>query len=84
MPMSNFSIRQIAQQCGVSVRTVRAWIRAGELKAVNMSRTPGSRKPRWRVTQAALDAFLALRTSRPSAPAPRSRRKTAAEDFSFY
>jgi excisionase family DNA binding protein len=70
--MSNFTIREIAERCGVSVRTVRAWIRAGELKAVNMSRTPGSRKPRWRISQAALDAFEALRT--PSAPAPRTKR----------
>jgi excisionase family DNA binding protein len=83
--MSNFSIRQIAQQCGVSVRTVRAWIRAGELKAIDVARTAGGRKPRWRITQAALEAFEALRTSGPSAPAPRGRRrKTSKEEFSFY
>jgi excisionase family DNA binding protein len=81
--MSSFNIRQIAARCGVSVRTVRAWIRAGELKAVNLSRTPGSRKPRWRVTQAALDAFLALRTS--SGPAARTKRtKQKNGEFTFY
>jgi excisionase family DNA binding protein len=81
--MSSFAIHEIAERCGVSVRTVRAWIRAGELKAINVSRKPGSRKPRYRITQTALDAFEAARTSGPSAPKPR-RRKSSEEVVAFY
>jgi excisionase family DNA binding protein len=81
--MSNFTIHEIAERCGVSVRTVRAWIRANELKAINVARTAGGRKPRWRITQAALDTFETLRTSGPPAPAPR-RRKAASDVVAFY
>jgi hypothetical protein len=82
--MNSHSIHDIALRCGVSDRTVRAWIRAGELKAINVSRAANSRKPRWRITQAALDAFEAARTSSPRPAAPRRRRKTSADEFSFY
>jgi excisionase family DNA binding protein len=81
--MSNYTARQVAQRLGVSLKTVLAWIHAGELKAVNVGRTPHGRKPRWRISQAALDAFEALRTSGP--PAPRSKRtKQKDGEFSFY
>jgi excisionase family DNA binding protein len=77
------SIHDIAERCGVSERTVRAWIRAGELKALNMSRTPGSRRPRWRVTQAALEAFEATRIA--GVPAPRAKgRKRSGDVVEFY
>jgi excisionase family DNA binding protein len=76
-------IRDIAERCGVSERTVRAWIRAGELKAINLSRTPGSRRPRYRVTQAAIEAFEATRAA--GVPAPRARgQKQSGDMVRFY
>ena len=33
-----------------------------ELKAVNVGRSAGGKKPRWRITQGALEAFEAART----------------------
>ena len=62
------SVKDVAARYGVTVATVTAWIRAGELKAVNTSRTATSRKPRWRVTPAALAEFEALRGAAPPKP----------------
>jgi transposase len=78
-----FSALEVSKDYGVSIETVRRWIDNGELKAVNVSRAANSRKPRWRITQAALDAFEAARTSGPSAPAPR-RRKQVGDVVAFY
>jgi excisionase family DNA binding protein len=76
-------VREVAEHYGVSEHTVLAWIRSGELRAVNVGRRPGAGKPRWRVSQAALEAFEALRT--PAPPAPRGRRKKrSAEICEFY
>jgi excisionase family DNA binding protein len=81
--VSSYTVREIAERWGISVHTVLAWIRANELKAVNVSRTPNGRKPRWRITQAALDAFEAARTSH--LPAPRAKRRKSSDDVvSFY
>jgi excisionase family DNA binding protein len=81
--MSSFTIHAIALRHSVSDKTVRGWIRNGELKAINVGRTPNGRKPRWRISQAALDAFEALRTSTP--PAPRTRRtKRSDGEVAFY
>ncbi|WP_171473414.1 helix-turn-helix domain-containing protein [Frigoriglobus tundricola] len=73
------TVRDAAERFGVGPATVLAWIRAGELPAVNVSRSPRSKKPRWRVSEAALAAFEARRagTPPPSArapPAPTGRR----------
>jgi hypothetical protein len=77
------TVRDVQARYGVTVHTVLGWIRAGELKAINVGRQPGARKPRWRITQAALDAFEALRT--PAAPQPVARRrKQPAGVIEFY
>jgi hypothetical protein len=76
-------VQDIQDRYGVTVHTVLGWIHSGELRAINVGRRPGTRKPRWRITQAALDAFEALRT--PNAPAPRVRRqKQPAGVIEFY
>lgn len=78
-----FTVQEIKRHYGVTVHTVLGWIRSGELAAVNVGRNPDARKPRWRITQAALDAFEAART--PTAPAPRvRRRKQTAGVVEFY
>ena len=68
-----YTVRDLTNRFGVHEATVLGWIHNGELKAMNVGRTPGRKKPRWRISEAALAAFEALRT--PTQPAPRSRRR---------
>jgi excisionase family DNA binding protein len=77
-----FLIGDVSKQLVVSDKTVRGWITAGELRAINVARKRGAKKARWRITQEALDAFLAARTPGPAAP--KTRRKTASDVVSFY
>jgi hypothetical protein len=57
-----FTIHDIRQRYGVTIQTVLGWIRSGELRAVNVSRHPESRKPRWRISEEALAEFERDRT----------------------
>jgi excisionase family DNA binding protein len=81
------TVREVAARYGVRVPTVLAWVRTGQLRAIDVSRRPGPKRPTWRVTQAALDAFEALRTPTPT-PAggrtSRARRKRAGGFVRFY
>jgi len=80
---STFAVRDVCERYEVSEHTVLSWIRAGELRAVNVGRRSGAKKPRWRITQEALEAFEQLRT--PTPPPPRTRRKKRpAEVIEFY
>jgi hypothetical protein len=77
-----FGVKDLCLRFSVGEHSVLAWIRNGSLKAVDVSRKPGGR-PKWRVTQAALEAFEASRT--PTPPAPRGRRKKQPpEVVAFY
>jgi excisionase family DNA binding protein len=58
---------QLAKKFAVGVEKVLAWIRNGELRAVNVAQTLGGR-PRWRISPAALEAFIRRRESAPSPP----------------
>lgn len=53
---------QLAKKFAVGVEKVLAWIRNGELRAVNVAQTTGGR-PRWRISPAALEAFIRRRES---------------------
>lgn len=66
------TVCDLCDRYGVNEHTVLAWIRNGELRALNVGRRLGTKKPRWRVTPEALAAFEALRTPQP--PPPRTRR----------
>jgi excisionase family DNA binding protein len=78
-----YTIRDICNRFGVHEQTVLAWIHSGDLKALNCGRSLAKKKPRWRITQEALDAFEALRT--PTPPAPKSRRRKHDSDvIEFY
>lgn len=76
------SVRDIAERYAVSQHTILGWIRAGELRAIDVSRTLGGR-PRWRVSEDALAAFEALRTPTP-APATKRRRRQTNQVIAFY
>ena len=67
-----FTAVQVAEKLQVSRETVELWIRRGELKALNASLKPNSARPRLRVTEESLAAFMAARSVGP--PAPRAKR----------
>jgi excisionase family DNA binding protein len=77
------TIRDLCERYGVNEHTVLSWIRAGELRALNVGRRPGSKKPRWRVTPEALTSFEPLRTNNPPPPGTRRRRRQP-ELIEFY
>ena len=70
-----FSVRQVATQRRVSPSKVYAWIRSGDLEAINMARTRLVR-PLWRISADALSAFDRVRSNRASI-ARRARRGRA-------
>lgn len=76
----------VAQRYSVGVRTVAGWIEAGELRAVNVSRSPRSKKPRWRVTAEAIEEFELRRAATPAQLTTRARRKRPATPgvIAFY
>jgi excisionase family DNA binding protein len=71
---TTYTVKQICDRFGVHEQTALTWIHNGELKAVNVGREPGKLKPRWRITEEALQEFEAKRTSTTTpAPVKRSR-----------
>jgi excisionase family DNA binding protein len=80
---STLSVRDVSERYGVSEHTVLGWIHSGELRAINVGRKAGAKKPRWRITQEALDAFEALRTPCPLPPRTK-RRKRPMGVIEFY
>ncbi len=76
------TLEAISKHLGVSLRTVQEWISAGELRAINVSRNRSSRKPRLRVLDSDLEAFLAGRAV--GAEQPRTRRRRRATSTRQY
>lgn len=76
--------KAIAKRYTVSVETVLKWIKAGELKAVNVSRSARSGKPRYRVSDAALAEFEQARSAAVPTPKPARRRPAPEGTIRFY
>lgn len=75
---------ELARQRGIRPAKVLAWIRRGELEAINLASSLDGR-PRWRISPEALARFDAARSSRGSArPSGRRRIATAAEVEHFF
>jgi excisionase family DNA binding protein len=66
---------EVARRYGVSAEKVVAWIRTGELRAINLALRRSGR-PRWRIDHADLLAFESRRAAVPSPPTSRRRRKS--------
>jgi len=66
---------KIARQLGISVDKLLHWINTKELPATNVA-THRSSRPRWRVNQSDLEAFLAARSNRLNAITTRRRQRT--------
>lgn len=81
--MSNrgLTVADVAQRYRVSPDKVRAWIKRGELVAINTADRRCGR-PRFVVPADALDAFERRRAAAtPEAPKPQRRKREIEEDF---
>ncbi|MEM6852908.1 MAG: helix-turn-helix domain-containing protein [Planctomycetota bacterium] len=63
---------QVARMMGVNCGKVGTWINTGELEAYNVS---AGKRPRWRVTLEAIEAFRRRRSNTPTQPKPTRRRQ---------
>ena len=81
----NLTPPQIAEQFGVAVEKVIAWIKSGELAALNLANR-GCHRPRYSITPDALDAFKRSRQVIPQTVSPtrRVRRKPAATERNYF
>lgn len=77
-----FSVKDLCERFAIGEHTVLGWIKRGELRAINVSRKQVGR-PKWRITEEALEAFEQLRTAAPP-PIRQRRRKQSSEAIQFY
>jgi excisionase family DNA binding protein len=73
----------VAEQLGIDADRVVRLIRSGEIEAVDVSNR-GSRRPRFRISPQALEAFLNRRRVVPPAPAVRRRRSSTAAVKEYF
>ena len=79
-----YTIKQVCDRLGiVKPDTIYSLIRSGALRASNIAVDPAGR-PCWRISQEALDDFLAARQSRPPVKTTRSRRKKLANVTQYF
>ena len=66
----------VAKRYGVKSDRVIAWIRSGELRAIDVS-SKGSKRPRFRIDPKDVEAFELQRSVTPAKKVARARRKQA-------
>jgi hypothetical protein len=76
-----FRVREVAARYAVDDKRVIAWIRSGELRAIDVSEGSG-RKARWRIKPEWLAEFEAAREAKTS-PSPRPSRRAAKSGWQF-
>lgn len=81
--MLMLTVQDVKKRYAVSEQTVIGWIKSGELKAVNVGRKLGNKKPRWRISEEAIKAFEASRTPTLEIAAPRKIRKRSGDVIEF-
>ncbi|MHC4180497.1 MAG: helix-turn-helix domain-containing protein [Planctomycetota bacterium] len=73
---------QVAAELGVKPHKVHDFIRAGELKASDLSKQRGTGRPRWKIARSDLQAFLDSRAApKPGKPQRRARKPKDVETF---
>ena len=75
-----YTPRELAHLLRVSPDRIRAWIKAGELGAIDTARVRCGR-PRFIILPHHLAEFTRRRTASPPRPAPRRRRQAVAVDY---
>lgn len=74
----------VAIQLGVKPQKILDWIRSGELRAVNLAAVAHGQRPRWRISPADLDQFLATRRAVASVPRVRRSRRPPPDVIKFF
>ncbi len=72
--------KSVAEMLGIDQGKVLAWIHTGQLIAVNVAESLTSR-PRWRIADSEVDAFLNRRKTQPPQPVKRQRKSTGVIEF---
>ena len=68
---THITVKHLAEQMGVPQPKVLAWIRAGHLRALDVSADPARGRPRWRIPVEAIKEFEEARANRqPAKPVP--------------
>jgi excisionase family DNA binding protein len=80
---AKLTTRQVAERYSVNPDKVLAWIRAGELAAINVAEKAGGR-PRYRIDPTDLAAFEARRLVRTQSSASIRRRKQTTNVTEFF
>ena len=81
--MTALTVKQAAEELKVTEETVRYLIHTTQLPAFSVSRNPNSKKPRYRITKEALEAFKLCRAH--TTPPPRTqKRKRELDVIEFY
>ena len=60
------SVSDVAKRYTVGAHTVLAWIRNGDLKAIDVSRVGSMGRPRYKITEQALAEFEKRRSTAPT------------------
>jgi Helix-turn-helix domain len=79
-PATGLTVRDVAQRYRVGKDKIRAWIRRGELRAINTAASACAR-PRFIILREDLAAFENIRTGGPPPKPPRRRRRQEAVDY---
>ena len=74
---------RLAKRWGVSPEKIVRWILAGELTAMNLAASVSGR-PRYRITQDAVDAFERSRQVSPPLSIPRTKRRSLPTVTEFF
>jgi len=72
---------EVADRLRITVRKVQGLIAAGQLSAIDISTTPGSKRPRYVVDEADLAAFEERRRTGPAARPAKVRRDAVPNYF---
>ncbi len=72
----------VAERLGVDPAKVLGWIRSGQLRATNLG--DGALRPRYRISEADLSAFLSTRRAGPEPTISRVRRRRDPNVIQFF
>ena len=85
MSVPYHTAQEVANRLCVKVDGVLGFIASGELVAVNVARSRSGLKPRWRISEEAVQDFLRSRTTSPMAkPVPGRRSRTDSSTIEFF
>ena len=79
-PGAGLTVRDVARRYRVGEDKVRAWIKRGELRAINTAAVLYGR-PRWVVTHDAIAEFERRRVGGPPPQQPRRKKRTELVDY---